>query len=362
MKRVWPNKWGLDQHRDYYYKEDSRHSMETNKNESFLHVFQEFCCKTSMHGWGFVGAPSTPVWHRIFWLLVIFSSVGAAVYLLKDTVDDFTSYTTKINIEDRSKDLEEAFFPSVVVCNINPLRKSFIYWIHNQLEQQGLTNISKTQIFNLIGRQFFKTKNEDITPEDEHLLDFILDSQFFEEYFRKFLAEMKKKSGQSLSKTEVYFYNHAHVSTDSLGPYNNLTKRVYHENFFHEIAGQWRVGQMIPFLMWNGMNPKDPSNRSGVYFETGFGTSYGVCSWITPFYQMPEQGSEAELGDLQKGALNGENNGLSFLLDAETYDYGNGFYELGERAGEGFKVGIVHHMDMPIIQQSAVYVNPGKYY
>ena len=101
MKRVWTNKWGLYQHRDYHYRKDSRPSMDTSRNESVLHVFQEFCCKTSMHGWGFIGAPSTPVWQRIFWLLVIFSSVGAAVYLLKDTVDDFTSYTTKINIEER---------------------------------------------------------------------------------------------------------------------------------------------------------------------------------------------------------------------------------------------------------------------
>ena len=60
---------------------------------------------------------------------------------------------------------------------------------------------------------------------------------------------------------------------------------------------------------------------------------------------MPEKGPEREINFLPKGALNGENNGLTLLLDAETLDYGNGFYDLGERAGEGFKVAVPHHLE-----------------
>jgi hypothetical protein len=90
-----------------------------------------------MHGWGFIGTPSTSQAQRLFWLLVIFSSAGAAVYLLQDTVDKFTDYTAKINIEDRSANLKEAYFPSVVVCNINHLRMSFIYWIHHKFQQNS---------------------------------------------------------------------------------------------------------------------------------------------------------------------------------------------------------------------------------
>ena len=123
----------------------------------------------------------------------------------------------------------------------------------------------------------------------------------------------------------------------------------------------WFVYQ-IPYLKWKGMDPNDPANKSGVYFQTGFGTNYGVCSWVTPFYQMPEIGYETDLNYMPKGALNGENNGLTLLLDAETYDYGNGFYDLGERAGEGFKIAILHHLDMPIIEQSGVNVMSGEAY
>ena len=74
---------------------------------------------------------------------------------------------------------------------------------------------------------------------------------------------------------------------------------------------------------------------------------------------MPEQGKERDLLSLVPGALSGENNGLSLLLDAETFDYGNGFYDLGVRAGEGFKVALVHPLDMPNIQQMGINVMPG---
>ena len=143
------------------------------------------------------------------------------------------------------------------------------------------------------------------------------------------------------------------------GPYNNENAKVYHENYLHEVASQWEISQMVSYLTWYGMDPNDPSNTTGVFFQPGFGTSYGVCSWVTPFYRMPRKGMETSLLEQMKGALSGENNGLSLLLDAETFDYASGLCDLGERAGEGFKVAITHPLDMPIIQQTAVNLVPG---
>ena len=147
-------------------------------------------------------------------------------------------------------------------------------------------------------------------------------------------------------------------------------RRHYHEVFLYEMASQWQVtstfednallvqvGQMIPFIDWNGAQ-KD--SKSGALLMPAFGTNYGICSWISSFFRMPQKGKERDLLSLVPGALNGENNGLSVLLDAETFDYGNGFYDLGDRAGEGFKVALIHPHDMPIIQQTAVNVMPGS--
>ena len=147
-------------------------------------------------------------------------------------------------------------------------------------------------------------------------------------------------------------------------------RRHYHEVFLYQMASQWqvtsilegnglfgKVGQMIPFIDWNGA---EKGSTPGVFLGPAFGTNYGICSWISPFFRMPQKGNERDLLSLVPGALNGENSGLSVLLDAETFDYGNGFYDLGDRAGEGFKVALVHPHDMPIIQQTAVNVMPGS--
>ena len=75
---------------------------------------------------------------------------------------------------------------------------------------------------------------------------------------------------------------------------------------------------------------------------------------------MPDAGKELNFLSFV-GALSGENNGLTLLLDAETFDYGTGFdLDLGDHAGEGFKVAVTHPLDMPIIQQTAVNVMPGS--
>ena len=78
---------------------------------------------------------------------------------------------------------------------------------------------------------------------------------------------------------------------------------------------------------------------------------------------MPDAGKERDFLSLVPGALSGENNGLSLLLDAETFDYATGFPDsgLGDNAGEGFKVALTHPFDMPIIQQLGINVMPGSF-
>merc|ERR1711911_45396 len=79
---------------------------------------------------------------------------------------------------------------------------------------------------------------------------------------------------------------------------------------------------------------------------------YGVCNWITPNYAF--SGSVESFMNLQKGALNGINNGLSFLLDAETFDYGD-----GSSTGVGFKIAVVHPMDIGVMDSMAINVDIG---
>ena len=65
------------------------------------------------------------------------------------------------------------------------------------------------------------------------------------------------------------------------------------------------------------------------------------------------------LVNLKKGAINGINNGLSVLVDAETFDYGYQYVNEVSRSGVGFKVGVVHHLDVPSIESVGTRVNVG---
>ena len=83
-------------------------------------------------------------------------------------------------------------------------------------------------------------------------------------------------------------------------------------------------------------------------FNPYFGTDVGICSIIKPQLNFDRNLDHLpfwrklfgqENLDIRPGSEVGKANGLSILLDAETYDY---TYHL--RAGEGFKLSVHHHL------------------
>ena len=284
-----------------------------------LGVFNNFCSTTSMHGWSFFGSPEASCFQKFFWLVVILFSFSVSLWLIHIQTDLYLNSFTKINIEDRSAGLEDTYFPSVVVCNINPLRKSFIYWLRENIERSGLANVSSKDTFDLISQYFSPQILH--TEQTKQLTEKILESEFFREYFEDFRNEKKNTEDINITTemNKIFLYDFINDEEDlreRLGEYSESTRKTYHENFLHQLASQWKIGQMIPHIRWNGMDPDDRlgSGFGGVFLELSFGTNYGVCSFISPFYRMSPAGRETSLRDLSRGALNGENNGLTLLL------------------------------------------------
>ena len=336
--------------------------MKGDRSQIAMKVFYDFVTNTSLHGWSFFGSSNSSVAKKLFWFAVLSGSFFAAGYFIRLNILSFVNSYTIIKIEDRTSDLSNIHFPSVAICNINPLRKSFIYWIHENLNTTGRTDSVKN-IFDAIGSQYFSS-NVNSNGFGKQLLDDILDSDFFEIEFRKFLDEKVNKSDFSITgkKNTIFSYNEQEDRVEqAFGEYNQTTKKLYHKTFLHELASQWKQGQMIPFIQWSGMDPDDPKNETGgVFLEIGFGTSFGICNFITPYFRhMPPDTDQVTLNYLKKGAFNGEKNGLSVLLDAETFDYGNGFAPFGQREGVGFKASVVHHLDSPMMESTALLVNVG---
>ena len=331
-----------------------------------MKVFNDFVSNTSMHGWSFFGSPTGSRVQRLFWFLILITAFGCSGFLLTHSIITFLTSYTIINIKDRTNSLEEIYFPSLVICNINPLKKSFIYWLHEELVKSGKADASISEIFDVVGNLYFSSENADNESQEKYdrILDNILESEFFEEKFKEFMGEKINGSDFNITpKTNTPFiYNRVEDAAEDLGEYNEVTKKNYHKNFLRELAGQWKQGQMIPYLKWDGMDPDDQLNKpGGIYLEIGYPTSFGLCNFITPYYRhMPLDSDNMTLEELPKGALNGENNGLSVLVDAETFDYGNGFADVGERAGVGFKVAVLHHLDTAVMESNGMQVNVGN--
>ena len=59
-----------------------------------------------------------------FWTMIVMLSVVSGGFFLSNNTSEFLSATVQTTL-DGSVPLSEVFFPSVVVCNINQIRKSF---------------------------------------------------------------------------------------------------------------------------------------------------------------------------------------------------------------------------------------------
>ena len=189
--------------------------------QQWLHDFAD---QTSLHGWRFIGDRQFGIGQALFWTLVILSSMGALSFLSYQAITEYTDSTIKVEIKDRSAPLDEAFFPSVAICNISPLRKSFIYWLADNLELEG-EKISVSELFRVIAHNFFKTSHQSISDEDTALLDRIFISSFYQKGFEEFLAEKDlkepKPTEMHISNSKVFLESYVR---EDLPPYDNFTR------------------------------------------------------------------------------------------------------------------------------------------
>ena len=194
--------------------------------------FHDFCSQTSMHGWRFLGDRQFGCGQGIFWTTVITTSLIGLTFLSKDAINEYTASTIKVGIEDRTAPLTNAFFPSVILCNISPLRKSFIYWLKAGLQQEG-EGVSTRRLFDLIGLNFFKTSNKVTSADDAALLDRIFSSRFFAKEFDRFLEERRQERGDgmttsnytfSISQNQVFLPGGLQEARPPLPPYTNSTR------------------------------------------------------------------------------------------------------------------------------------------
>ena len=129
--------------------------------------------------------------------------------------------------------------------------------------------------------------------------------------------------------------------------FNSTEKEMLKQKFFKIIFAQYKFGQMIPYFDW-------PGDQILYWGGADFGTDAGSCEFLAPIVSLMERWS-FQLQDLDAGSYPGEINGITLLLDAETFDNGP-----STSAAEGFKVGVLHYRDMLIMGNTGINVDVGS--
>ena len=115
-----PNECDMKQFKDESKMQKSTPMNSINPRQSIEH----FCRETSLHGWKY--CIDKGLLHSLFWLTILIVSIGSLIYLMTVNINEFLDATVSFNLVSATASLGDVFFPSVVVCNMNTLSKSFI--------------------------------------------------------------------------------------------------------------------------------------------------------------------------------------------------------------------------------------------
>ncbi|CAB4068103.1 ASICN [Lepeophtheirus salmonis] len=299
--------------------------------------WREYCEQTSLHGWFYIGSDKS-IW-RIIWLLIVAASIGIASIFIYEAVEDFTKSTVVTTIYSTTVPLSEVYFPAVTICNINQVRKSFF----NDLN----INNNRT-IVDLLYQQFYTGSKNFPNPDEAEFIRNLFKSETYvkSEYQYHCLTQRGSCSQSQLANWTAYFEK-----------YGEWIQKGFQ---FTRLAVQEPYGVMI--LRASYGTKKRYGNSTD--FNPYFGTDYGICSIIKPQTVFNSKYDSIPYWDklfgkinwsIQKGAQVGKANGLSILLDAETFDY---TFHL--KAGEGFKIAVHHHLDQPIMSIKELDISPGS--
>ena len=94
--------------------------------ENHLSSFERFCQKTSLHGWIYIGDKNVSKLQKSFWIFSIFLSILLAIFLIYKQTKDFMNATIVTTLDSIDVPLTEIYFPSVVLCNNNQIRQSYL--------------------------------------------------------------------------------------------------------------------------------------------------------------------------------------------------------------------------------------------
>ena len=107
------------------FKPKVEEEQQRTKKESPSDGFYKFCGRTSLHGWKYLKSESG-ILPKTIWIVALASSLCLSSYFISLNIDQFLKSDTRTTIESTTASLQDIIFPSIYVCNVNQVTKSFL--------------------------------------------------------------------------------------------------------------------------------------------------------------------------------------------------------------------------------------------
>ena len=234
---------------------------------------QRYCSKISLHGLQYMTDPDVGIWQKIFWAIAFLIFLSLLIILTQNLQREFLERNTKVELEDSNAPLDEVKFPGVVICSGNQLRKSFIFWIIENLKKLGYDNKVKQSLYSMILKTFYGSQ-KNLTVYERKIFNVLLNSEFFSNYLQTFVKSLNVSAISMFPEATLLLHQNLLTSDFSI----NDRKMI--EAFFTKMSAQWKLEQRFVSIKWFGNIYK--SEKSKIKFDPVKYTSKGICSWLGP--------------------------------------------------------------------------------
>ena len=187
---------------------------------------------------------------------------------------EFLASTVSYNLESPTVALDDVFFPSVVVCNMNALRKSFIKTLIDDPAIKNLTTFDELLL--LVNSYYIRGTKLELTPKEELITKTIIECEAYNRLYEQFIASATIEDQiPDFSSVTVAKY-HSLMDIEEEERFNPEYKLA----FLLEIATQFRAKEVLINIQFNG---------AGIHHDGGgFATDVSdTCHWLTPFVLEP---------------------------------------------------------------------------
>jgi hypothetical protein len=321
-------------------REKEKKEKDIDVTEGYLlRQLKYFCGDTSLHGCQYIhrfAEGGKLGWlHRLLWTILVLFALVFAGYNVETMYREYSEQTPVISIGDTTGPLDEVYFPSVTVCNLNQFRMS-------QANRMGLD--MTTPSGSNQARWFTNTylaSGSDFDYEQEIKAANKSDKKNWD----KELADMQNnlaKAGINWDPAKENFISVNGTAQDCSDlmlhtKWNSIDKYGYSSHVTYTDFGY--CCRIYPILELEEPSMLQHSKWSG--------------EWLRPEYRDKKK-FRAEY-EARRGSKNGIGNGLLLMMDVETFE--DAHYP---RKADGLIVALSGNLERPLVGQSGTFLEPGS--